>query len=74
MTSANRSGQPDARTAEDVIAQLDGRIALVLDGGPTTGGLSSTIVDCTTPDVKVIRVGAISTEEIRSAIASAKVA
>ncbi len=74
MTSANRSGQPSARTAQEVIAQLDGRIALVLDGGPTTGGLSSTIVDCTTPDVKVLRVGAISTDEIRSALASMEVA
>jgi tRNA A37 threonylcarbamoyladenosine synthetase subunit TsaC/SUA5/YrdC len=46
----------------------------VLDGGPTTGGLSSTIVDCTTPDVKVLREGAITIEEIRSALASAQVA
>lgn len=74
VTSANRSGQPDARTAEEVIAQLEGRIALVLDGGPTTGGLSSTIVDCTTPDVKVLREGAITIDEIRSALASAQVA
>ena len=74
VTSANRSGQPDARTAQDVIAQLDGRIALVLDGGPTPGHISSTIVDCTTQDVKVLREGAISTQEIRSALASMKVA
>ena len=74
VTSANRSGQPDSRTAQEVIAQLDGRISLVLDGGPTTGGLSWTIVDCTTQDVKVLREGAISTEEIRNALASMKVA
>jgi tRNA A37 threonylcarbamoyladenosine synthetase subunit TsaC/SUA5/YrdC len=36
--------------------------------------VSSTIVDCTTPDVKVLREGAISTAEIRSALASMKVA
>jgi len=74
VTSANRSGGPDARTAQDVIAQLDGRISLVLDGGPTPGGRSSTIVDCTTQDVKVLREGAITTDEIRSALAAAKVA
>jgi L-threonylcarbamoyladenylate synthase len=74
VTSANRSGQPDARTAEEVLAQLDGRIGLVLDGGRTTGAASSTIVDCTTQDVKVLREGAISTEDIRSALASAQVA
>ena len=64
VTSANRSGQGDARTAEEVIAQLDGRIALVLDGGPTTGGVHSTIVDCTTEQIKILRQGAISAQQI----------
>lgn len=70
VTSANRSGEPDARTAEDVIAQLGGRIALVLDGGPTPGGLASTVVDCTTDPVKILREGAISELEIGQALAS----
>ena len=70
VTSANRSGQPDTRTAEEVIAQLDGRIALVLDGGRTAGGLASTVVDCTTDQVKILREGAISGSEIDEALAS----
>ena len=70
VTSANRSGRPDARTAEEVIAQLDGRIALVLDGGPTSGGVASTIVDCTTDPVRVLRQGAISVGEIEDALLS----
>jgi L-threonylcarbamoyladenylate synthase len=74
VTSANRSGQPDARTAQEVLAQLEGRIAMVLDGGVTSGGTASTIVDCTTDEVKVLRQGAISVDEIRGALASAKVA
>lgn len=74
VTSANRSGQPDARTAADVIAQLEGRIALVLDGGPTTGGVASTIVDCTTDQLKIIREGAISLAQIEAALRQAKVA
>ncbi|HEV8229677.1 MAG TPA: L-threonylcarbamoyladenylate synthase [Candidatus Limnocylindria bacterium] len=69
VTSANRSGQPDAHTAQEVLAQLEGRIALVLDGGPTTGGKASTVVDCTTSEVKILREGAISADEIRRAIA-----
>ena len=74
VTSANRSGQPDARTAAEVIAQLEGRIALVLDGGPTTGGVASTIVDCTTDQPKIIREGAISLAQIEAALRQAKVA
>jgi L-threonylcarbamoyladenylate synthase len=74
VTSANRSGGKDARTAEEVIAQLDGRIALVLDGGPTTGGVASTIVDCTSDQLKIIREGAISLAQIEAALRQATVA
>jgi len=70
VTSANRSGERDAQTAEEVMAQLDGRIALVLDGGRTPGGVSSTIVDCTGEKVKIIREGAISEDEISQVLAT----
>jgi L-threonylcarbamoyladenylate synthase len=69
VTSANRSGGPEARTAEEVIAQLGGRIALVLDGGPTGGGAASTVVDCTTEPLRVLREGAITLAEIEDALA-----
>jgi L-threonylcarbamoyladenylate synthase len=42
--SANRSGFISPTTAEHVLASLDGRIAMVLDGGPTEAGVESTIV------------------------------
>lgn len=74
VTSANRSGQADARTAEEVIAQLDGRIALVLDGGRTPGGVPSTVVDCTSERIKVLREGAIGIAQIERALRGAKVA
>jgi L-threonylcarbamoyladenylate synthase len=74
VTSANRSGQPDACSAADVIAQLEGRIALVLDGGPTIGGVVSTIIDCTTDQIKVIREGAITLAQIEDVLRQAKVA
>lgn len=74
VTSANRSGQPDARTAQEVLAQLDGRIALVLDGGATGGGVPSTVVDCTGERIKVLREGAIGAGQIERALRQATVA
>lgn len=71
VTSANLSGHPDATTAQEVLAQLEGRIALVLDGGRTSGGVPSTVVDCTGPDVRILREGAIPEHEIRDAVRSA---
>jgi L-threonylcarbamoyladenylate synthase len=69
VTSANLSGHPDATTAEEVRAQLDGRISLILDGGKTPGGMSSTVVDCTTDQVKILREGAIAGSAIERVLA-----
>ncbi|HZP97626.1 MAG TPA: L-threonylcarbamoyladenylate synthase [Candidatus Limnocylindria bacterium] len=74
VTSANRSGQQEARTAREVMDQLDGRIALVLDGGRTTGGVASTVVDCTTDQITILRQGAIDAADIERALRQAKVA
>ncbi len=51
VTSANLSGHPSPRTAEEVREQLEGRIALILDGGTTPGGVPSTVVNCVGADV-----------------------
>jgi L-threonylcarbamoyladenylate synthase len=59
-TSANLSGGANPLTAADVMAQLDGRIDLVIDGGPVTGGKPSTVVDCTGPEIKLLRAGPVS--------------
>ena len=74
VTSANRSGQPDCRSAEDVMKQLDGRIALVLDGGPTMGDKPSTIVNCSTDRLEILREGMISKAQIELVLRQAKVA
>jgi len=58
-TSANCSGQPSPVTAADVVAQLGGRIAAVLDGGACPGGVPSTVVDCVASPPRVLREGAI---------------
>jgi len=64
VTSANLSGQPSATTAGEVLAYLRGRIDLLLDGGPTPGGVSSTVVDCSGPDLAILRQGPITLEEL----------
>lgn len=65
VTSANRSGQPEARTASEALDQLGGRIAAVVDGGPSPGGVPSTILDCTVDPPRVLRAGAIPIETLR---------
>lgn len=63
-TSANRSGQPDPVTAEEVLTQLGGHIDLILDGGPCPGGVPSTVLDLTVSPPAVLRPGPVSAEEI----------
>lgn len=60
VTSANLSGEPSATTAEEVYAQLKGRIPFILDGGQTPGGRPSTVVDCTGRELVILRQGPIS--------------
>lgn len=64
VTSANLSGAPNANTAQEVLAQLGGRVALILDGGKTPGGLPSTVLDCTGPQPVILRLGPITLEQI----------
>jgi L-threonylcarbamoyladenylate synthase len=68
VTSANISGKQSPGTAEEVYEQLAGRIALIIDGGKTRGGVPSTLVDCTTSELKVLREGPISLEDLISAL------
>ena len=69
VTSANRSGEPNALTATDVLEQLSGRIELVLDGGRVPGGVPSTVVDCTGPVPQVLRAGPVTAADIAAAVA-----
>jgi L-threonylcarbamoyladenylate synthase len=68
VTSANISGGENPLTARQVQQQLGGRIALILDGGRTPGGIPSTLVDCTVPELNILREGPVSLEELRSAL------
>jgi L-threonylcarbamoyladenylate synthase len=66
VTSANRSGEPSPSTAGEVLAQLDGRIALILDGGRAPGGVPSTVVSCLGTDPLILRPGPISRDDIQA--------
>jgi len=68
VTSANISGKQSPVTGRDVYEQLGGRIDLIIDGGTTPGGVPSTLVDCTTAELNVLREGPISPEELISAL------
>lgn len=68
VTSANRSSQPSPTTAQEVLQQLGGRIALILDGGKTPGGIPSTLVDCTGTEIQVLREGPITKDQLLNAI------
>jgi len=68
VTSANRSGQPSPVTASEVMAQLGGRIAAVLDGGSCPGGIPSTVVNCVASPPRVARQGAISLAALRAIV------
>jgi L-threonylcarbamoyladenylate synthase len=68
VTSANISGGPNPSTAEEVYDQLHGHIPLIIDGGKTPGGVPSTVVDCSTSELKILRGGPISEQELLSTL------
>ncbi|HEY6332577.1 MAG TPA: L-threonylcarbamoyladenylate synthase, partial [Blastocatellia bacterium] len=66
--SANRSGRPSPTRAQDVMADLSGRIDLILDGGPTTVGIESTVLDLTAALPVILRPGRVTRSDIESVI------
>jgi len=68
VSSANRSGRPAATSAQAAVDQLGRHLAVVLDDGERAGSAASTIVDCTGPAPRVLRVGAISVDRLREVV------
>ncbi|ROT36860.1 translation factor [Sodiomyces alkalinus F11] len=64
--SANASTKPSPTTATHVLDDLHGRIRLILDGGPCTVGVESTVVDGLCDPPAVLRPGGVSLAELRS--------
>lgn len=58
-TSANRAGGPDPKDAETVLREVGHFLALLLDGGPTSLGAPSSVVDCTVDPPRLLRAGAL---------------
>ncbi len=63
-TSANPSGLPPAKDAKTAKRYFGDKVDLIIDGGHTSGGLPSTIVDVTKNEIKIIREGIIKKESI----------
>jgi L-threonylcarbamoyladenylate synthase len=66
--SANRSTRLSPTRAEHVLRDLAGAIDLILDGGPTAGGIESTVLDVTGPRARLLRPGLVSRAEIEAVI------
>ena len=67
-TSANLSGRPGLTTAREVRCEFGDAIDFVLDGGDAPGGVASTILDVSGEEMRVLREGAVSQDEIEAAL------
>jgi L-threonylcarbamoyladenylate synthase len=66
--SANRSTELSPTRAEHVLRGLDGRIEVLLDGGPTAGGIESTVLDMTAMPPRLLRPGLIGAAELEAVL------
>ena len=71
--SANRSGRPSPTTAQHVLDDMDGRVPLILDGGPCTVGVESTVIDVTGEVPRVLRPGGVTPEMIAAVCGAVEV-
>lgn len=62
VTSANRSGEDPALSAEEAQHALGDQVSLILDGGPSQTPVPSAVVDVTGPELRVLRPGVLSDE------------
>ncbi|MBI5645923.1 MAG: threonylcarbamoyl-AMP synthase [Ignavibacteriae bacterium] len=66
--SANRSGNPSPTDAAHVIAQLAGRIDVILDGGPCRVGIESTVLDLAASRPRILRPGGVTREQLEDTL------
>ena len=71
--SANTSGRPSPTTADHVWQDMNGRIDMIIDGGPVGIGVESTIVDVSCRIPTVLRPGAITMEMLREVLGEVKI-
>jgi L-threonylcarbamoyladenylate synthase len=66
--SANLSGKPSPTTAQDVMVDMDGRLPLILDGGPCQVGVESTVISIVGEHPTLLRPGHITLEQLEAAL------
>jgi L-threonylcarbamoyladenylate synthase len=71
-TSANYSGEPPSISGDEVVKKFLTPIDLIIDGGKTKTKVSTTILDCTSGEVKLLRIGVLKEEDIDNFIESNK--
>lgn len=71
--SANISGKPSPTTAGHVMSDIGGKIEAVLDGGPCSVGLESTIVDMTVKPPRILRPGGITKEQLKEILGEVEI-
>lgn len=67
--SANISGKPPAKNADEVLKDFEGAISAVLDGGEVPGGTPSTVVRADGKELRILRPGALARETLEAALA-----
>lgn len=71
--SANLSGRPSPTEAKHVIRDLEGRVDMIIDGGPCQKGIESTVIDFTSSEPILLRPGSIPLEEIEAVIDTVRI-
>lgn len=71
--SANRSGRPSPTTAQHVFEDMDGRIPLILDDGPSEVGVESSVIDATGEVPVILRPGGITPEMVERVLGGVRV-
>lgn len=66
VSSANRTGEAASTTAAEAVRQLGEAVAVFLDAGESPGGVPSTIIDATGPELRVVRAGALTADALRA--------
>jgi len=71
--SANTSGRPSPTRAEHVLEDMDGKIDVIIDGGPCRVGIESTIIDLSVDPPEILRPGDVTREALRSALGGVRI-
>lgn len=67
-TSANRSGEPSARTAAEALTTIGSEVDLIIDAGPAPGGTESSVLDLSVSPPKLLRAGAVGAADLETAL------